>query len=102
MATTGMRSTDFSPAMRPHPRRLAILMGAVKAAIEWSGAVLCGRILGRRHAQPRLPRFDALAGVFGAPVRPVAIPVRVADRASVAGGAHGRARERRSGFAAPR
>ena len=102
MATTGMRSTDFSPAKRWHPRRLAILIGAVKAAMEWSGAVLYGRILGRRHAKLRLGRFDALAGVFGAPVRLVAIPVRAADRASVAGGAHGRARARPSGFAAPR
>jgi hypothetical protein len=77
-------------------------MGAVSAAIEWSGAVLHGRVLGRRHAKLRLPRSDALAGVFGAPVRLAAIPVRAADRASVAGGAHGRARERPSGFAAPR
>ncbi len=102
MATTGMRSTDFSPAKRRRPARLAILMGAVKAAIERSGAVLCGRILGRRHAELRSPRFDALAGVFGAPVRLVAIPVRAADRASAAGGAHGRARERPGGFASPR
>jgi hypothetical protein len=77
-------------------------MAAVKAAMEWSGAVLYGRILGRRHAKLRLGRFDALAGVFGAPVRPVAIPVRAANRASAAGGAHGRARERPSVFAAPR
>ena len=102
MATTGMRSTDLSPTERRRPARLAILMGAVAAAIEWSGAVLCGLVLGRRHAALRSPRSDALAGVFGAPVRPVAIPVRAADRASVAGGAHGRARERPSGFAARR
>ena len=102
MATTGKPFTDLSPAKRRRPRRLAILMGAANAAIDWSGAVLHGRTLGRRHAQPRSPRFDAPAGVFGAPVRPVAIPVRAADRASVVGGAHGRARERPSGFAAPR
>ena len=101
MATAGTRSTDFSPAKRRHPRRLAILMRGVKAAIERSGAVLCGRILGRRHAELRSPRFDALAGVFGAPVRLAAIPVRAADRASVSGGAHGRARQRPSGLAAP-
>jgi hypothetical protein len=102
MATAGTPFTDLSPAKRRRPRRLAILMGAVKAAIEWSGAVLCRRILGRRHAKLRLPRSDALAGVFGAPVRPVVIPVRAADRAAMVGGAHGRARERPSGFAAPR
>ncbi len=102
MATTGKPFTDLSPAKRRRPARLAILMGAVSAAIEWSGAVLHGRVLGRRHAKLRLPRSDALAGVFGAPVRLVAIPVRAADRASAAGGAHGRARERPSGFAAPR
>ena len=102
MATAGTPFTDLSPAKRRNPARLAVLMGAVAAAIEWSGAVLYGRILGRRHAETRSPRFDALAGVFGAPVRPVAIPVRVADRASAAGGAHGRARERPSGFAARR
>ena len=102
MATTGTRSTDFSPAKRRRQPRLAILMGAVEAAIEWSGAVLSGRIPGRRHTKLRLPRFDALAGVFGAPVRPVAVPVRAADRASAVAGAHGRARERPSGFAAPR
>ncbi len=102
MATTGMRSTNLSPTKRGRPKRLTVLIAAVNAAIEWSGAVLHGRILGRRHAKLRLPRFDALAGVFGAPVRLVAIPVRAADRASAAGGAHGRARERPSGFAAPR
>ena len=102
MATTGMRSTDLSPAKHRRPTRLAILMAAANAAIEWYGAVLCGRIPGRRHAELRLPRSDALAGAFGAPVRLVAIPVRAADRASVAGGAHGRARDRPSGFAAPR
>jgi hypothetical protein len=102
MATTGKPFTDLSPAKRRRPARLAILMGAANAAIDWSGAVLCGLVLGRRHAGPRSPRFDALAGVFGAPVRPAAIPVRAADRASVAGGAHGRARERPGGFAAPR
>ena len=102
MATTGMRSTDLSPVKRRRPARLAVLMGAVSAAIEWCGAVLYGRTLGRRHAELRSPRFDALAGVFGAPVRPVAIPARAADRASVACGAHGRARGRPSGFAAPR
>ena len=102
MATIGMRSRDLSPAKRRRPTRLAILMAAVNASIEWSGAVLYGRILGRRHAKLRLGRFDALAGVFGAPVRLVAIPVRAANRASAAGGAHGRARERPGGFAAPR
>ena len=98
MATTGMRSTNLSPAKRGRPKRLTVLIAAVNAAIEWSGAVLHGRILGRRHTKLRLPRSDALAGVFGAPVRLAAIPVRAADRASVAGGARGRP----SGFAAPR
>ena len=102
MATAGTPFTDLPPAKRRRPRRLAILMGAVEAAIERSGAVLCGRIFGRQHAKLRLPRSDALAGVFGAPVRLVAIPVRAADRASAAGGAHGRARERPNGFSAPR
>jgi hypothetical protein len=102
MAITGMRSTDLSPAKRRRPMRLAILMGAVEAAIGWSGAVLRGRNLGRRRAEPRSPRSDALAGVFGMPVRPVAIPVRAADRALAVGGAHGRSRESPSGFAAPR
>ena len=64
MATTGTRSTDLSPAKRRRPARLAILMGAVEAAIEWSGAVLRGRIPGRRHAKLRLTRSGALAGVF--------------------------------------
>ena len=102
MATAGTPFTELSPAKRRRPARLATLMGAVKAAIEPSGAVFCGLVLGRRHAELRSPRFDALARVFGAPVRPVAIPVRAADRASAAGGAHGRPRERPSGFAAPR
>src|SRR3712207_4411313 len=102
MATAGTPSTDLSPAKRRRPARLAVLMGAVSAAIGRSGAVLCGLVLGRRHAELRSPRSDALAGVFGAPVRLVAIPVRAAGRASVAGGAHGRPRERPSGFAAPR
>ena len=102
MASAGRPFTDLSPAKRRRPARLAVLLGAVSSAIGWSGAVLHGLVLGRRHAGPRSPRFDALAGVFGAPVRPVAIPVRAADRASAAGGAHGRARERPNGFAAPR
>ena len=102
MATAGTPFTDLSPAKRRRPARLAILMGAVEAAIEWSGAVLRGRIPGRRHAKLRLTRSGALAGVFGAPVRPVAIPVRAANRASAAGGAHGRARVKPSGLASPR
>ena len=102
MATAGTPFTDLPPAKRRRPARLAVLMGAVSAAIGWSGAVLYARMLGRRHAGPRSPRFNALAGVFGAPVRLVAIPVRAANRASAAGGAHGRARGRPSGFAAPR
>ena len=101
MATAGTPFTDLSPAKRRRPARLAVLMGAVRAAIGWSGAVLRGLLFGRR-AEFRSPHSDVPAGVFGAPVRPVAIPVRAADRASAAGGAHGRARGSPSRFAAPR
>ena len=72
------------------------------AITAMSGAILYGRILGRWRAELRSPRSDALTGVFGMPVRPVAIPVRAADRALAVGGAHGRSRESPSGFAAPR